>query len=466
MDYNMTEGYFIIETEHIEVHSSNYSNNGCYGNHTCYYDDNYAYQSATNSASESFSYYMNVFGQPFLIIFGILSNALSLTVFIHTRRRSQSCSIYLAYLNIVDSGFLLSLIPAWLAWLGVDLVHKNVWCQLTVYTSYVFSFLSVWTVVAFTVERFIVVYHPFKRAIMCTKKRAVRVLIGLTSVALVFYSYSVLLLRSRVTPDGLQYCVPLDSYANTYFILASLVELLLTFIIPSLSIIILNGSIFWKIAVIFKNGFTLEPKRGSENSASLQSAHEPFKTASQSSSSNSGDIMCGASVATTTLPRHSRIADRMQLSVSRRKQNQLKTTRALLIISTVFLLLNLPSHIFRLIVFLRTMQSSPQQFSKPVLITSEICSFIYYFNFSANMLLYVAVSHSFRSGLKSLMTEFRKQCASALQQCVLRVNYRMDYTEHDVDEDVEELRHDIARHAKHKCVTRPRSGHIKGATVI
>jgi hypothetical protein len=56
------------------------------------------------------------------------------------------------------------------------------------YAYNVFSCLSTWTVTAFTVERFIVVYFPLHRASMCTFKNTVIILLCLIPIPLLFYS--------------------------------------------------------------------------------------------------------------------------------------------------------------------------------------------------------------------------------------------------------------------------------------
>jgi len=58
-------------------------------------------------------------------------------------------------------------------WIGIHIFHKNGWCQTISYCTYVCSFLSAWTVVSFTVERWIVVFHPLKRHRLCTPRRAI-----------------------------------------------------------------------------------------------------------------------------------------------------------------------------------------------------------------------------------------------------------------------------------------------------
>jgi len=67
---------------------------------------------------------------------------------------------------------------------------------------------SEWTVVSFTVERWIVVFHPLKRHRLCTRKRAITAMLSLTVVSLLFYSFSLFTTSVRYI-RGLPVCVTL-----------------------------------------------------------------------------------------------------------------------------------------------------------------------------------------------------------------------------------------------------------------
>jgi hypothetical protein len=69
--------------------------------------------------------------------------------------------------------------------------HRQGWCQLFVYMIYVVSFLSVWFVVCFTVERYLIIRFPLKRQQICRVSRAKVVVVSLTGVALVLYNFAI-----------------------------------------------------------------------------------------------------------------------------------------------------------------------------------------------------------------------------------------------------------------------------------
>ena len=123
---------------------------------------------------------------PCLVFFGSIGNILSVIVFFKTKLRKLSSSYYLAALGISDTCFLLSAFVSWLYYLNINIYNRDYYCQFFTYISGLCSFLSVWFVVAFTVERFIAVLYPLKRQTMCTVKRACMVLTGLFTVGCIF----------------------------------------------------------------------------------------------------------------------------------------------------------------------------------------------------------------------------------------------------------------------------------------
>lgn len=98
-------------------------------------------------------YYTQLIFIPIIVVIGIIGNLLSILVFMRTRICRLSSSVYLAALAVSDTGFLLQLGVVWMNYVGVHLFHMYGFCQLFIYLSYVCSFMSVWLVVSFTVER-------------------------------------------------------------------------------------------------------------------------------------------------------------------------------------------------------------------------------------------------------------------------------------------------------------------------
>ncbi len=155
-------------------------------------DDMYNIDSIT--FAEYLGNFLTLYYTPSLVCFGSIGNILSVLVFFKTKLRKLSSSYYLAALGISDTCFLIGLLVPWLNFVNINIYNKNVYCQFFTYFSGLCSFLSVWFVVAFTVERFIAVLYPLKRQTMCTVRRAKMVLTGLVvlgsiiSIPYLFYS--------------------------------------------------------------------------------------------------------------------------------------------------------------------------------------------------------------------------------------------------------------------------------------
>jgi 7 transmembrane receptor (rhodopsin family) len=162
---------------------------------------------------------LHVYVLPVIILIGIVGNTLSFFVYIGTPRLyRQSSSLYLAFLAAVDNISLIFIFVVWFGMVGVHLLHKNGWCQTVMYCTYVCSFLSAWTVVSFTCERWIVVFHPLKRHRLCTRRRAIVVMTSLTVGSMAFYSFSLFSQGVRYASNGvsdLPVCVTLPQYNSS-----------------------------------------------------------------------------------------------------------------------------------------------------------------------------------------------------------------------------------------------------------
>lgn len=114
---------------------------------------------------------MTVYFTPVITIAGTVGNVLSVMVFFCTKLKKLSSSYYLGFLAFFDTGFLWCNFTQWLGILGIHLYNSDGFCQLFTWLSNACSVLSVWFVVAFTMERFVAVMYPLKRPTLCTVSR-------------------------------------------------------------------------------------------------------------------------------------------------------------------------------------------------------------------------------------------------------------------------------------------------------
>jgi len=124
---------------------------------------------------------MTLYVTPFIVVIGVVGNALSLAVFSLTYLQRLSSSLYLSMLSVADIVFLMALLVIWLERVDVGLFTRDGWCQAVLYASRVSGFLAAWHVVVFTAERYVIVHHPLRKDEFCTKRRA-RIVVGVVVV--------------------------------------------------------------------------------------------------------------------------------------------------------------------------------------------------------------------------------------------------------------------------------------------
>ncbi|KAI5701904.1 hypothetical protein M8J75_014552 [Diaphorina citri] len=263
---------------------------------------------------------------------------------------------------------------------------------------HVCSFLSVWFVVAFTVERFIAVRYPLHRPSMCTVARAKVILISLTLMALALYSPYLFISGPQLSHDTRQnstvmYCGLVEEWTE----LASLlnhVDFVLTLIVPFTLIVVLNTLIsrtVWRVArirrsMINNNNKIVAPGGGSMNHHHQSSVRNNFTSHNtqkmfQSSRRNSGG-----------------------------PSSQTKVTKMLLIVSSVFICLNLPSYAIRIWVYLNeTLQYESEETKHDVVILQHYCQILFHTNFGINFALYCISGQNFRRSLVSLFCKNKKK---------------------------------------------------------
>ncbi|KAL1131072.1 hypothetical protein AAG570_012309 [Ranatra chinensis] len=247
---------------------------------------------------------------PVLVVLGTLGNCLSVLVFFATKLRKLSSSYYLSALAVSDTGFLLGLFLSWLNLVDVTLFTQQGFCQFSVYFSQVCSFLSVWFIVAFTVERFIAVRYPLKRPSMCTVSRAKSVLAVLSLLALLIHSpYFVISAPQLKLNDTMIVCGLVPEWMSLASVLNH-VDFLITLVVPFCLIVVLN-------TLISRTVWRVSRLRRSMTQSGKRRPNQPSSSTSQT-----------------------------------------KVTQMLLVVSSVFICLNLPSYVIRVWVYLNEVSCS------------------------------------------------------------------------------------------------------------
>ncbi|XP_065207229.1 uncharacterized protein LOC135836364 isoform X2 [Planococcus citri] len=374
---------------------------------------------------------------PILSLCGIIGNLLSYLVFLNTYLKMRSSSYYLAALSAADFGFLSSITLVWINDnLGIPVFNQDGWCQLMIYISSNCSFLSVWLIVAFTVERFIAVQYPLHRPRVCTISRAKCIVSILVSVSLITHSYT--FFTAGVEGDN---CDLRETYHELMGVI-NIVDTLVTLIIPVGLIIIMN-------AMIAKNLFQFSKHFRRHNGASSnRSDAQLCPTVLQSTSSNSNRPRRTMAIRMSAIGNedsvHSSYSECRAQSIFQQYPNVVNTvaannscqsatarcvhiqvscgnlmstrtqqsiTKMLLLVSTVFVSLNFPSYIIRLYIFFRysMWRSDPPGY---LWCAQQLFMLLYYTNFSINFLLYSMCGITFRRCLFQLLRNFFKKITS------------------------------------------------------
>lgn len=234
-----------------------------------YVDDIYLSDDITNYSNNSYeqemvmcaSYngylkFLHMYYIPLMITVGLIGNILSCITFLTTHLRTRSSSYYLAALSIADSGFLTVLLIVHFSFNDViEIYNIYGWCQFFVYVSTVSSTLSVWLIVAFTVERFIAVQYPLQRPHICTVSRAKIVIIILTIIALVTQSY-IFWIAGIIEVNEEMMCEMIPDF-HDFMKIINFIDTVVTLIGPVILIVTMNTMIARKLLRFgkrFQNG--------------------------------------------------------------------------------------------------------------------------------------------------------------------------------------------------------------------
>ncbi len=347
--------------------------------------------------------YLFVYVTPVIIAVGLAGNLLSLIVFTFSHLQRLSSSVYLSSLSLADMGFLGALFFVWLDRIGFHVFSREGWCQAVLYVTHVCGFLAVWTVVSFTAERYIIVYHSLRKDAFCTRARAKLVVLCLciysaTFYLYIFWTYDVIRLPIPMANDA---CAPLPRYQDVNFVMNS-IHTLCAGVIPTAITVFLNVKIIIKIHKF--------QARKIENIRAARLGSEVAKPFLHAYVSDTGSVRIKfyarspeeEAEAGGTLT-HSHTPKARYLGDARRPNHTyFRIARMLLVLSSISVLLNLPIHAFRVQGFLHQVLGRGPKQPRAVFIWHEVFQLIYFFNFAINIFIYSACGRQFRNGLRRL----------------------------------------------------------------
>lgn len=298
---------------------------------------------------------------PTIVFIGVFGNFVSMLVFASNYLRSSSSSTFLVALAFVDNVFLLCLFLSWFDGSVKNILTSLPLCRIIAYSTYMSSFLSVWFVVGFTVERHIAICHPLHAKLFCTKVRERITVILLLIISVCLYHFSFWTTDVAIYPSERIARCSIDKTFIHFLNIVTWIDTVLTMLIPFVLICYMN------IRVAFTAAKFQEKRKAC---LSLRDAKS------------------------------------VKLGTFRSKQ-QMRVTRTLLLVSTTFLVLNLPSHVSKLssLISVSTLDINMTQY-----LIQEISQILYYFSFSMNFFLYALYGKHFQKSLRFMYESFKLTC--------------------------------------------------------
>ena len=339
---------------------------------------------------------------PIIIAIGLCGNTLSLMVFSTQSMKKKSCSVFLGSMAAVDNVFLLSLLITWFDGEIATIITHDLSCQLLIYFTYVTSFLSVWFIVGFTLERFIAIRFPLKRQTMCSVRREKIVVVCMSLFAAALYNFSFWAAGMQKF-DNNQGCLLYSKYFH-FLNIVTWVDSVLTMVLPFFIIIIVNSLVLKTIL------------------------HNPFRVTSASNRSyRTSNFKCSgqqrhqamSKPPSPTIVRKTWYSG-IQTQLFKSKRPKCRVARTLMLVSMTFLGLNLPSHAMRLYNLFSSVVTDHCFISEEYFFIQELTLILYYATFSCNFVIYTLCGHNFKKSLLMIL-----KCKSATEESRQRLLERI-----------------------------------------
>nr|XP_022295862.1 FMRFamide receptor-like [Crassostrea virginica]XP_022295863.1 FMRFamide receptor-like [Crassostrea virginica] len=296
---------------------------------------------------------------PIIVFVGVFGNSVSMSVFTSNYLRRSSSSTFLVALACTDNVFLICLFVTWFDGSVDNILNSVRSCQVISYLTFVSSFLSVWFVVGFTSERYIAICHPLRAKLFCTQVRervAVVIFIMLSVVLYNFASWTTDVYTSK-NITRCTYNIKFIKFLN----IVTWLDTVVTMLIPFTLIFFMNMRVACTAA-------TFQEKRKG-----------------------------------CLTPRDARRVKHRAL----RSKQQMRVTRTLLLVSTTFLVLNLPSHVFKLSSLISHFLNPAASYQMAQYLIQEISQIFYYASFSMNFFLYALYGKHFQRSLSFMYESMR-----------------------------------------------------------
>ncbi|CAF1067914.1 unnamed protein product [Adineta steineri] len=176
-----------------------------------------------------------------LVIIGCIGNSFVIIVFGQRALRTTIGSIgsnmsvypFLFYMAISDTIYLSILFCLWLS-NYINILHRPIICQLTLYLTYVCNFINAYYTVSFTAQRLFAVVQPFRVSLVLSWYRSKCLALCIIIFACLIYSYLPFLVG---IVNGQCYSLEHLRWINK---LMDIIDCIIVFLIPYIMIITMN----------------------------------------------------------------------------------------------------------------------------------------------------------------------------------------------------------------------------------
>jgi len=285
---------------------------------------------------------------PVIVLMGTVGNTLSFCVLVRRHMRSTPMYFYLTLLAVADTFVLyVSAFKVWIrALTHFEVLHmSNVGCKLLMFILLCSFYMSAWLVVLVTLDRFLVIWFPF-RGYLLMRIRQARLTAAVLSVFVAIYNVHVFWTMSLHQYGSAPTC---DAAEDNYFMthIFEYLKLISYCVVPFVIVIALNVGILVRINRVYINA-AVHRECGMRNAAAFYRHQSPMVVLAPPLSPlpDNDDDGLGKVV----WPQHQHMALSVANSVSSRPQSPLnvqklrqrRLTRMLLFISFAWLALTAP----------------------------------------------------------------------------------------------------------------------------
>ena len=278
--------------------------------------------------------------------------------------------------------------------IAINLIDKSdLTCRIVNYLRYVLRFISSYILVAFTLQRLLIIFNPMTSVFRHKKSAWITVLITVISSFLINF-WALFLFEIQTHEDKSNYC-DIKKRWSTEYVLITAIYICLTLFIP---IIIILGTNLLIILNLQKS----EIKRKECNSVSSKhqnnngKRYDSLRVNKKVLHNFSLEMKSKNSYRFRIKPYYSNIN-----KIANKTNNSKNSTRILLTISFVFILLNLPYLISWILFYYRVaFRDNDPELKDYLFATLQISEIFYVSNYAISFYLYCISGSKFRNQLK------------------------------------------------------------------